>query len=78
MARVSQKYRPNITEVFKIITMLPEQEKNKIPEKVLGFFEYNSIPSMMDKIEMNSEIIKNNLSLTTRRFLKIVEIYLSK
>lgn len=78
MQRVSQKYRKSITEVFKIITMLPKEDREKIPKNVQEFFEYNSIPYLLNQMEMNSDIIKNNLSLMTKRFLKIVELYVNR
>lgn len=78
MQKVNQKYRQNITEVYKIITMLPESERNKIPVKVQEFFKENSNLYLLNNIEMNSDIIRNNLSLTTKKFLKIIELYLYK
>ncbi|MBE5812782.1 MAG: hypothetical protein E7314_03925 [Clostridiales bacterium] len=76
MGKVNQRYRRNITEVYKIILMLSDEDKNKIPPKIINFFKENSLEYLLDEIEMTPEKIKNDLSLTTRKFLKMIAIYL--
>lgn len=76
MKKIDQRYRKNITEVYKIILMLSEEDKNKIPPKIVSFFKENSLDYLLDEIEMKPEKIKNGLSITTRKFLKIIDIYL--
>lgn len=76
MKKVDQRYRRNITEVYKIILMLSEEERNKIPSKVIDFFRENSLNYLLDEIEMTPEKIKTGLSNTTKKFLKIIAIYL--
>lgn len=76
MEKINQRYRRNITEVYKIILMLSEEDRNKIPPKIINFFKENSLEYLLDEIEMTPEKIKNDLSLTTRKFLKMIAIYL--
>ena len=78
MKKVEQRYRRNITEVYKIILMLSEEDKNKIPRNIIDFFKENSLNYLLDEIEMTPEIIENELSTTTKKFLKIIAIYLEK
>ena len=78
MRKVEQRYRRNITEVYKIILMLSEEDKNKIPRNIIDFFKENSLNYLLDEIEMTPEIIENELSTTTKKFLKIIAIYLEK
>lgn len=78
MKKVDQRYRRNITEVYKIILMLNEEEKNKIPPRIVEFFRENSLNYLLDEIEMTPDIIKNKLSSTTKKFLKMIAIYLEK
>lgn len=76
MQKINLRYRKNITEVYKIITMLSEDEREKIPHRITEFFKENSLDYLLDKINMTSEIIENNLSITTKKLLKLVTIYL--
>ena len=76
MKKVNQRYRRNITEVYKIILMLSEEDRNKIPPKIVEFFKENSLNYLLEEIEMTPDIIKNGLSITTRKFLKMIAIYL--
>lgn len=76
MKKVDQRYRKSITEVYKIITMLSEEDRIKIPTRVQDFFKENSISYLFDEIEMNSYIVQNELSPMTKKFLKIIDIYL--
>lgn len=78
MKRVDQRYRRNITEVYKIILLLDEEDRNRIPPKIINFFKENSLDYLLNEIEMTPEIIKNGLSMTTKKFLKMVSIYLEK
>ena len=78
MEKVSQIYRKNITEVYKIITMLSDEERAKIPDNVIEFFKENSIEHLLENMPMNEYIIEHELSLTTRKFLKIIAFYLEK
>jgi len=77
MQTVSLRYRKNITEVYKIILMLAEEDRAKIPTKIIDFFRINSLNHMLEQIEMTPEMIESGLSRTTRKFLKMVAIYLS-
>lgn len=76
MKVVNQNYKKNITEVYKIITLLSEEDRAKIPQKIQDFFRDNSNMYLFDEIEMNSEIVKHQLSTTTKKLLKLVEVYL--
>jgi len=76
MKIVNQNYKKNITEVYKIITLLSEEDRAKIPQKIQEFFRDNSNMYLFDEIEMNSEIVKNELSITTKKLLKLIEVYL--
>ena len=58
--------------------MLSEEERNRIPPKIIEFFKENSLSYLLDEIEMTPEIIQNGLSNTTKKFLKIIAIYLEK
>ena len=78
MKIVNQNYKKNITEVYKIITLLSEEDRVKIPPKIQDFFRDNSNMYLFDEIEMNSEIVRNQLSTTTKKLLKIIEVYLTK
>jgi len=50
MGKVNQRYRRNITEVYKIILMLSDEDKNKIPPKIINFFKENSLEYLLDEI----------------------------
>ena len=76
MKIVNQNYKKNITEVYKIITMLRDEDRAKIPQRIQDFFKKNSNMYLLDEIEMNSEIVKNELSITTKKLLKLIEVYL--
>ena len=78
MKKVDQRYRRNITEVYKIILMLDEEDRNRIPPKIINFFKENSLDYLLDEIEMTPEIIESGLSITTKKFLKMIAIYLEK
>jgi len=78
MKKVAQQYRRNITEVYKIITMLEEKDREKIPVRVQEFFRENSLEHLLESMEMNENIVENKLSLTTKKLLKIIEIYINK
>jgi len=77
MNKVNQQYRRNITEVYKIITMLDEKDRAKIPTKVQEFFKENSLEYLVNNMEMNTYIVENKLSTTTKKLLKIIEIYIN-
>ena len=76
MKVVNQNYKKNITEVYKIITLLSAEDRAKIQQKIQDFFKDNSNMYLFDEIEMNSEIVKHQLSTTTKKLLKLVEVYL--
>ena len=78
MKKVAQQYRRNITEVYKIITMLDEKDREKIPVRVQEFFRENSLGHLLDSMEMNEDIVENKLSLTTKKLLKIIEMYINR
>ena len=77
MKKVPQQYRKNITEVYKIITMLDEKDRAKIPERVQEIFKENSLQYLLDDMEMNADIVENGLSNTTKKLLKIIDIYIN-
>ena len=52
------------------------EDINKIPSKVITFFKENSLSYLIDEIEITQNIIENKLSYTTRKFLKLVAMYL--
>lgn len=78
MKKVDQRYRRNITEVYKIILMLSEEDRNKIPTNIIEFFKENSLNYLLQEIEMTPYIIENELSNATKKFLKMISIYLEK
>jgi len=73
---VDIKYQKAMNEVMQVIGYLNDEDKNKIPPKIINFFKENSLEYLLDEIEMTPEKIKNDLSLTTRKFLKMIAIYL--
>ena len=70
MKKVDQKYRRNITEVYKIILMLDETDRNKIPPKIIDFFKENSLGYLLDELKMTTDIIENGLSKTTKKEIR--------
>ncbi len=66
-----------ITQVNKIIKMLPDESYNKIPNPIKHFFENNSSVELEQNIQMTPDMVNQNLPVDTLKYLKVVNYYIN-
>lgn len=68
----------SITKINYIIQKLPEDSFQKVPPKVVNFFETYSDFELLKNEEFSAENIMSNLNENDLNFLKIIDYYINK
>ncbi len=70
------KYKEAANEVIQIINLLEEQEKNKIPPKILSLLEYMKIKDYNKKIYSDIPLEEQNISAEAKAILAFLLTYM--
>lgn len=73
---MDNKYEFSITKVNYIINGLSEDEKMKIPQNVIDFFDDNSNKQLLSESDINCGSVFD-FSDMDKKFLKIIDYYLN-
>ena len=63
-----------IDEVYEIIIALGDERK-KIPQNVVKFFEDNSTKPFKEKLDLSKGLVNQNFSKSTNAFIKYIAEY---
>lgn len=66
-----------ITQVNKIIKMLPDDTFEKIPNGIRNFFESNADTKLEQDMQMTPNMINQGLPENTLKYLKVVNYYIN-
>lgn len=75
---MDKDYEFSITKVNYIINRLPQEEKNKLPENVINFFDVNSNNELLPDNFLKDNNLEKACDNIDKKFLKIIDYYINK
>ena len=71
-------YTLPITQANCVINSLNDEAKNKIPQNLVNFFNNNSDMSLLNEDFYNKNMMFENFTDDTLKFLKVIDYYINK
>ena len=71
-------YEFSITKVNYIISKLPQEDRDKLPEKVIKFFDVNSNNELLPNNFLKDNNLESVCDSVDKNFLKIIDYYINK
>ncbi|CCY71768.1 unknown [Clostridium sp. CAG:921] len=66
-----------ITQVNKIIKMLPDETFNKIPNSIVHFLDENSDKNLENTMQLTPDMVNQSLPQDTLKYLKVINYYIN-
>ena len=74
----SDDYTLPITQANCVINSLNDEVKNKIPQNLVNFFNNNSDMSLLNEDFYNKNMMFENFTDDTLKFLKVIDYYINR
>ena len=75
---MSKNYEYSITKVNYIINRLSQDDKDKLPNNIINFFDVNSNDELLQDDFTKSKNLLEMCDETDKNFLKIIDYYINK
>ncbi len=75
---MDKNFEFSITKVNYIINKLSQDDRNKLPDNLIKFFDVNSNNELLPNDFLKDNNLEKSCDNTDKNFLKIIDYYLSK